>query len=195
MSAMRATSAVATLDPAEGPILSRPTLSVTGLKPASPVEVSWITARDNRVTASGWSLQPVSLASAHSTDQGTLGLPVTIPDDLGGWHSMQASQDGEVVAQVPYFVQRCIAGVSPSVVKAGETVIVNLKGFGWTELDNGAAVTYDNASISYVRGFNGNGDAALQILATGSPGAHLIDLYPMLYQGRNGIKPGISIPS
>ncbi len=116
-------------------------------------------------------------------------MPVTIPDDLGGWHGIQVVQGGKVVAQAPYLVDRSLVSISPEAVHAGDTVTVHLKGFGWTELDNGAAVTYDNASVGYVCGFNSNGDVTLQLIATGSPGTHLIDLYPMVYQGRNDIKP------
>jgi hypothetical protein len=189
MADIGSTSARASLDSGEGPILSRPMLSVTGLAPDAPVEVTWMTARGNRVTPSGWSLQPVPLATTMASEQGTLTLPVTIPDDLGGWHGLQVTQDGQVVAETPYFVDRSLVSVSPAVIHAGDTVTVHLKGFGWTELDNGAAVTYDNASMGYVCGFNSNGDVTLDLLATGSPGTHLIDLYPMVYQGRNDIKP------
>jgi hypothetical protein len=189
MADVESTSAKASLDSSEGPILSQPVLTASGLTPDAPVDVTWMTARGNRVTPSGWSLQPIDLGSATASDQGTLSLPVTIPDDLGGWHGIQVSQDGKVVAQTPYLVDRSLVSVSPEVVHAGDTVTVHLKGFGWTELDNGAAVTYDNASVGYVCGFNSNGDVTLQLIATGSPGTHLIDLYPMVYQGRNDIKP------
>jgi len=98
-------------------------------------------------------------------------------------------QHDQVVAQAPYLVDRSLVSVSPDVVHVGDTLVVHLKGFGWTELDNGAAVTYDNASVGYVCGFNSDGDVTLQMTATGAPGTHLIDVYPMVYQGRNDIKP------
>lgn len=45
------------------------------------------------------------------------------------------------------------------------------------------AITYDNACIGFSCGFNSNGDAETFLVATGEPGIHLIDLYPMIYQG------------
>jgi hypothetical protein len=67
------------------------------------------------------------------------------------------------------------------VVKAGQPFIVELKGVGWTQLDNTLAVTYDNSYIGYACGFNSNGYVRVQLFATGEPGTHLIDLYPLLY--------------
>ena len=186
---LAATGVSASFDVAEGPILSKPALSVHGLRAGTAVDLEWLTARGNRVSGSGWALQPIHIASGVATADGSLSMPVTIPDDLGGWHSLQVVQANSVVAQAPYFVDRSIAQVSPKVVHEGDTVTVHLKGFGWTELDNGAAVTYDNSSVGYVCGFNSNGDVLLQLTATGGPGTHLIDLYPMVYQGRNDIKP------
>jgi hypothetical protein len=179
----------ATFDNDEGPVLSEAGLNITGLAAGQPVQLTWMTAVGNRVTPGGWSLRSVPLTTGAASDAGDLKMPVTIPDDLGGWHEVQVSQNGRLVGQAPYFVDRSIASITPSSVKAGDTITVHLKGFGWTELDNGAAVTYDNASVGYVCGFNSSGDVVLQMTATGSPGTHLIDLYPMVYQGRNDIKP------
>jgi len=186
---MDATGVSASLDSGEGPVLSQATLTVSGLTAGKPVQVTWMTARGNRVTPSGWSLEPVPLATAAASDQGSLTTTVTVPDDLGGWHEVQVMQDGQVLAQTPYLVDRSLVSVTPAVARAGDTVVVHLKGFGWTELDNGAAVTYDNQSVGYVCGFNSSGDVTLQMTATGAPGTHLIDLYPMVYQGRDDVKP------
>ena len=41
-----------------------------------------------------------------------------VRDGLGGWHVVQASQDGVIKAQVPYYVKRSFVSM-PKVVKAG----------------------------------------------------------------------------
>ena len=69
----------------------------------------------------------------------------------------------------------------PKRVKAGQPFVVELKGVGWTQLDNTVAVTYDNSYIGYACGFNSNGYVRIQLFATGTKGTHLIDLYPLLY--------------
>ncbi|MBI3979098.1 MAG: hypothetical protein HY331_13015, partial [Chloroflexi bacterium] len=95
----------------------------------------------------------------------------------------------KILVEVPFFVERSLVGVTPTRVKAGEKFKVQLKGVGWTEIDNGVAITYDNAYIGYACGFNSNGDVTVDLVATGGPGTHLIDLYPMIYQGGHGKYP------
>ncbi|HWW88247.1 MAG TPA: hypothetical protein VNZ26_31835, partial [Vicinamibacterales bacterium] len=58
-----------------------------------------------------------------------------------------------------------------------------LKGVGWTDYDNIYVATYDNAYMGYACGFNSHGDVVINFTATGAPGAHIIDLYPGIYQG------------
>lgn len=179
------TDVKATLSATEGPIKSRPTLSATGLTPNEPVSAYWVTARGNRVTPSGWSLEDIPLFTLPASADGTLESPIEVPDDLGGWHMVKLVQSKKLVAQVPYYVDRNLESVSTRRVHAGDTVVITLKGVGWTELDNGLAMTYDNAFAGYVCGFNSNGDVTLQVVATGAPGTHLIDLYPMVYAGKD----------
>ena len=62
-------------------------------------------------------------------------------------------------------------------------VTIHLKGVGWTEYDNIYVATYDNAYMGYACGFNSHGDVVINFTATGEPGAHVIDLYPGIYQG------------
>jgi hypothetical protein len=77
--------------------------------------------------------------------------------------------------------------VSPRRVRVGESFTVQIKGVGWTELDNTLAVTYDNAAMGYACGFNSNGDVTINLVATGNPGTHLIDLYPAIYRGKDRV--------
>jgi hypothetical protein len=111
---------------------------------------------------------------------GTARADIKVPDGLGGWHAVQVVQGGQVKAQTSYFVKRTFVSI-PKTVKAGRPFIVELKGVGWTQLDNTVAVTYDNAYIGYACGFNSNGYVRIQLFATGNKGTHLIDLYPLLY--------------
>jgi hypothetical protein len=62
-------------------------------------------------------------------------------------------------------------------------VTIHLKGVGWTEYDNIYIATYDNAYMGYVCGFNSQGDVVINFTASGTPGVHIIDLYPGIYQG------------
>ena len=175
----------ASFTPAAGTVLSKPLLQVEGLEPNAPVDAFWMTARGNRVTASGWSLADIPLGTVTADSSGRIAGPVEVPDDLGGWHTLKLVQNGQVVAEAPYFVERSLVSVSATKLRAGESFTVNIKGVGWTELDNGFAMTYDNAYAGYACGFNSNGDVTLELVATGGPGTHLIDLYPMVYAGKD----------
>lgn len=73
------------------------------------------------------------------------------------------------------------SGVGSNTFKAGEEFTISIKGGGWTQLDNTFAVTYDNSYIGYGCSFNSNGYTVFKLRATGAPGTHIIDLWPLLY--------------
>ena len=178
-----ASGVTAKLSSTTGTVLSKTDLSANGLTAGQPVTLQWGTVVGNRVNCTGqcWSITSVPLGSGTAAADGSLSRTLTIPDNLGGWHVIQLVQEGQVKAQVPYFVTRSVIRVSPQRVKAGQPFTVQLKGVGWTQLDNTVAVTYDNGYVGYGCGFNSNGDVLLNLIATGAPGTHLIDLYPLLY--------------
>jgi hypothetical protein len=175
-------TAKATIDSNKGTILSKTNLSATGLTPNAPVQILWTSVVGNRVNCTGqcWKFTSQPIGQATATASGSLATPVTVPDGLGGWHAIQLVQGGKLMAQVPYFVKRSFVK-APKVVKAGQPFFVELKGVGWTQLDNTLSITYDNSYIGYACGFNSNGYVRVQLFATGEPGTHLIDLYPLLY--------------
>jgi hypothetical protein len=171
----------ATLSPSSGPILSKATLKATGLPPGATVEPVWMTVTGSR--RAGWSGTDLSLGKAVADQDGSLTTTVEIPEGLGGWHTIMLAAGERVLAEVPYYVERSLIGVAPATVKQGDTFKVQVKGIGWTELDNGLAVTYDNNYVGYACGFASGGDITVELTATGDPGTHLIDLYPMIYNG------------
>jgi hypothetical protein len=173
----------ARLSSTSGPVLSKVGVSASGLTPGAAVELVWSTVVGNRVNCSGtcWSFVSVPLGKATAAADGSLTSRVSVPDGLGGWHVVQLMEGGKVKAQVPYFVKRSVVGVSSLKLKAGQPFTIHLKGVGWTQLDNTIAVDYDNSYIGYGCGFNSNGDVVMHLVATGVPGTHLIDMYPLLY--------------
>jgi hypothetical protein len=170
------------LDSTAGPILKKVNVTATGLNPNAAVALQWSSVVGNRVNCTGtcWNFVNVPLGQGRAGADGGFKGAITIPDGLGGWHAVQLVQNGEVKAQVPYYVKRSFVSI-PKVVKAGQPFYVELKGVGWTQIDNTVAVTYDNSYIGYACGFNSNGYVRIQMFATGEPGTHLIDLYPLLY--------------
>jgi len=177
------TTATARLSSTAGPVLSKVDVSASGLTPSAPVDLVWSTVVGNRVNCSGtcWSFVSIPLGHATAAGDGTLSSHISVPDGLGGWHVVQVMQGNKVQAQVPYFVRRSVVGISSLKLKAGQPFTIHLKGVGWTQLDNTIAVDYDNSYVGYGCGFNSNGDVVLNLVATGVPGTHLVDMYPLLY--------------
>jgi hypothetical protein len=177
-----ASGAAMKLSSAASVVNAKVTVSATGLEPGKPVSLDWATVVGNRVNCTGtcWQMVSIPLGSAAAAADGTVSTSFTVPDGLGGWHVVRMLQGDQVKAQASYLVNRSVVGV-PKVVKAGRPFQVHLKGVGWTQLDNTVAVTYDNGYIGYGCGFNSNGDVVLDLVATGGPGTHLIDIYPLLY--------------
>jgi len=171
------------LTPASGPVLSRVELHAKGLTPRAQAQVMWQTmGPGNRLTGMS-PLQTQPLFAAAAAPDGTFSGAFTVPDDLGGRHMIQVVQDARVVASALFVTTPSFVAVTPTRVKEGEQFSVEIKGVGWTEIDNAVAVTYDNAYMGYACGFNSRGDVTIYFRATGRPGVHLIDLYPMMFQG------------
>ena len=153
------------------------------MPPDAAVDIYWVSAKGNRVSPSGWNLIQTNIGKATTASNGSLRTDIQIPDDLGGWHVVKLARGEKVLAAVPFFVEHSLVGVTPIRVKANETFKIQIKGIGWTELDNGVAVTYDNGYIGYACGFNSQGDVTIYLQASGGAGIHLIDLYPMIFKG------------
>lgn len=177
----------ATLMPASGAVNTKAILSARNLPSNTDVDVHFVTARGNRMTPSGWNLDYVPLGKVRTAADGSLKQTITMPDDLGGWHIIRIATQDRVLAETPYYLEQSLVKVSPRRVKVGETFTVQIKGVGWTELDNTLAVTYDNAVLGYACGFNTSGDVTVNLVGTGRPGIHLIDLYPAIYRGKDRV--------
>jgi hypothetical protein len=209
-----ATKAIQTLSKTEGPILTKTTVNVTDLAPSSDYRIVWSTVVGNRVNCTGtcWAYNSIPLGTASSNASGVLSQEVTVPDNLGGFHSIQVLKGDAIQSQAVFYLQESImplydkdgklatmgvakadtsgsleafqrggAGAPTYTFKEGEEFTISMKGVGWTQMDNTLAVTYDNSYIGYGCGFNSNGYMVIHLWATGKPGTHVVDLYPLLY--------------
>jgi hypothetical protein len=183
-------TATATLTPTRGTVQTGLQVSASGLG-STPVTLTWLTVLGSRVNcpkSTCWNsvTVPLNNGEAVTPSGGSLQTKVTVPEGLGGWHAVQLTQGGKVVAQAPFYVLRSVVGngVSSLVLKEGQHFTIHLEGLGWTQLDNTIAVDYDNSYIGYGCGFNSNGDTIMNLVATGGPGTHLIDMYPLLYNSQ-----------
>ena len=177
-----------------GPVGQATTLQGSDLPANAQLTVRWWTMIGNRVSNTGFSPESRSLGTVQTGVDGTFVKDLTIPDDLGGQHRLEVLQGDKVVAATGVVIEPSIVSVSPTVVHAGDTVQIHLKGVGWTTYENTYAATYDDSYIGYVCGFSTNGDVQFSVTATGAPGTHLIDLYPTIYKGQDTQPKIYSIP-
>jgi hypothetical protein len=171
------------LTPTQGPVGTRAVFSGEGFAPGAPMRLVWETAVGSRVTEAGFTPRENAIAEITADVSGRIERPLTIPEDLGGLHGLAVRRGDDLIARSHFVIETSLVDVSPLSGPAGTPVTIRLKGVGWTEYDNIYVATYDNAYMGYACGFNSHGDVVINFTATGEPGAHLIDLYPGIYQG------------
>jgi hypothetical protein len=179
-------STVARITPTQGPVNTRASLTATGLPPNASLSLMWGTQEGNRVSGDGFAPLEKELVKVSAGADGRLTVPLSIPDDLGGLHSISLRSGETTLARASFVVETSIVSMSPTSGPAGTPVTIHLKGVGWTDYDNIYVATYDNGYMGYACGFNSQGDVVINFTAAGAPGVHLIDLYPGIYQGPEG---------
>jgi hypothetical protein len=177
---------VAKLTPTQGPVSTKASLDITGLPSNTSVSLVWGSYEGSRVSGNGFEPVEDELTKVTTTADGRIAMPVTIPDDLGGRHTLAVRTGDKTLATTYFVIETSIVSMTPTSGPVGTPVTIHLKGVGWTEYDNIYIATYDNAYMGYACGFNTRGDVVIHLTAAGAPGVHIIDLYPGIYQGAEG---------
>ncbi|MCL6445023.1 MAG: hypothetical protein K6T83_16475 [Alicyclobacillus sp.] len=161
------------------------TLTATGLPATRKVTLVWNSMSGSRVSGNGFTPVHNVLGTAFTDATGHLTYHFAVPDDLGGIpHRLDVDVSGKTVGQAYLRILPSVAQVTPASGPAGTVIHVELKGVGWTEFDNTYYITYDNAYMGYVCGFNSSGTVRFSLVASGDTGYHIIDLYPGIYRGK-----------
>lgn len=171
------------LDITQGPVGAKAMLRGQGFPANASLDLAWQTSVGSRVSGNGFEPQENALGSVKVGNDGRIELPITIPEDLGGLHGLALRNGDKTLGRVFFVIETSIVSISPTSGPVGTPVTIHLKGVGWTEYDNIYVATYDNAYMGYACGFNSQGDVVINFHATGTPGQHIIDLYPGIYQG------------
>jgi hypothetical protein len=169
--------------PAQGPVQTRATLHGAGFPANAPVSVIWGTQAGSRVSGNGFAPREQPIANLVVGPDGRLDAPLQIPEDLGGLHAVTIRSKDQTLARTFFAIETSVVSISPTSGPPGTPVTIHLKGVGWTDFDNIYVATYDNAYMGYACGFNSQGDVVVNFTAAGSPGTHVIDFYPGIYQG------------
>lgn len=178
--------ALLSISPSQGPVLTPTSLKGSGLPANTLVSLVWETQTGNRVSGAGFAPQENEITTLTVGPDGRVDVPVGVPDDLGGLHGVSIRRDGKILARTYFVIETSVVSMSPTRGPAGTPVTIHLKGVGWTDYDNIYVATYDNGYMGYACGFNTQGDVVVHFKAAGSPGVHLIDFYPGIYQGPEG---------
>jgi hypothetical protein len=171
------------LSPAQGPVQTIATLRGEGLPADTSVSAIWETWAGSRVSGNGYAPKEMPQGELRVGGDGRLDVPFTIPDDLGGLHTLVLKSGDKELARANFVIETSIVSISPTSGPVGTMISIHLKGVGWTEYDNIYVANYDNAYMGYICGFNSQGDVVFNFAASGEPGVHVIDLYPGIYQG------------
>lgn len=174
------------LDKEAGTVGESVTLSASGLEADSEVELVWNTMKGNRVSGLGFAEEETVLDKVQADADGSLTYDFEVPDDLGGIpHRIDLKSGDEVVGQAYLRILPSIVSMEPKSGPVGTKIEVTINGGGWTEFDNAYYLTYDNAFSGYMCSFNSQGNLTFDLIATGEPGHHMIDLYPGIYQQKD----------
>jgi hypothetical protein len=165
------------ISPTQGPVASRASLSARGLPANTPVSIVWGTQEGSRVSGNGFAPKETELRKLTVGADGRLDVPLAIPDDLGGRHSVSIRSGSNTLARTYFVLETSVVSMSPMSGPAGTPVTIHLKGVGWTDYDNIYIATYDNGYMGYASAFNSQGDVIVHFTATGRP-IHLIDFTP-----------------
>jgi hypothetical protein len=156
-------------------------VAATGFAPNTTIDLQWEAMRGNRLQ--GWKPKSFPLDKITTDANGKFEREVKMPDDLGGAHALLALVDGTKIADARVIIEPSIVEMTPRSGPAGTDLKIELKGVGWTEVDNIYVVTYDNSLMGYACGFNSAGDVTINTKVSGAPGWHYIDLWPSVYLG------------
>ncbi len=169
--------------PSQGPVKTRATISGRGFPANASLALIWGTQAGSRVSGNGFAPEERELSTIASGADGQINAALEIPEDLGGLHELSIRSADKTLARAHFAIETSIVSMTPTSGPAGTPVSIHLKGVGWTDFDNIYIATYDNAYMGYACGFNSQGDVVVNFSAAGSPGVHLIDFYPGIYQG------------
>ncbi len=169
------------LDYSSGTVGSLIKLHGSGFSAGGNALLTWTTTRGNDII-SGLVTATVDLGSVQVGDDGTFDTVIPTPDDLGGHHTIEATQ-GDTKAVASYTITPSVTAVSPSVVAPGGDITVTVKGVGWSDTANIYAFVMNNGYLGYGCGVNSHGDVTVHLKAPGRVGTHFLDIYPSIYRG------------
>ncbi len=101
-------NATVTLSPTQGAVGTRAVLRGEGLQRDATLQIVWQTATGSRVTDEGFAPKDNAFATVKVGDDGRLDMPITIPDDLGGLHTVTLRDGDKAIAEMHFVIETSI---------------------------------------------------------------------------------------
>lgn len=180
-------TAALSVTPDRGTVGSEITLVGTGFPANQPVTLTWATRSGQQITSTGlmegFEERLTNLPEVTAGSDGRFEFAYEVHDDYAGYHRITAS-NGASSAEAYFSIYASIVELTER-AKVGEDISIHMKGVGWTIQGKTYAVVYDNQYLGYGCSFSTSGDIDLHLPAAGTPGRHIIDLYPAVYEGQD----------
>jgi len=186
------------VSPTSGVVGSTTTVTGSGFPPDTQVVLGWTSVNASwKVQAvptpqvTGISSAPLlyKLGSTQSDAAGSFTLQITVPQDYGGSHNIQAyATNGTAISPVAAFTVAPNFQISPSSGPAGSPITVVGTGLGTGIYSTSYQLYWDNSYVGYLTAVSTGGTANFTVYASGAPGPH----YVSIFEGGNG--PGYMNP-
>lgn len=202
-SAAAATAPVITLSPTAAIVGSSILVNGQGYPPKMGLNIQWgtvdaswvVTGNPPRVT--GVNATPVNtiLGEVQTGANGSFSTHVTVPNDYGGQHIIQALfTNGTVITGRAIFTLEPSFTVSPAGGPAGTPIEVTAKGLGYGPYSTNYFLYWDSSQVGYFTALTSHGATNFTFYASGMPGTHYIEIYQG-YPGPGYLNPWDAAPS
>ena len=162
--------------------------ALAGFPPNAEVVFRWDT-RDGVATMGGtyndrflgwkWTETYATLGSATTDANGRASGSLTIPEDFGNDHLLDALVGGEPIANATFKV---VGRFTATLSEDGSQVRLHGTGLGWEKYTAGYNVLYDGKAMGFISGLESRGTAEAAIPVVGEEGLHTIEVFG----GQNG---------
>lgn len=157
--------------------------ALAGLPPGVRVTFRWDT-RDAVMVAGGtygdvnlgWRFTETyaELGSVDADTNGRASGVLSIPEDFGGEHLLEAVVDGTPVANTTFLlVGRFTASLTPD----GSEVLLRGEGLGWEKYTAAYNVLYDGKAMGFITGMTTRGTAHASVPVVGEAGLHTVEVF------------------
>lgn len=159
--------------------------ALSGFPADTEVDLRWNTVTgQTKIEADknrGWVFEPrvIELGSVTTDASGDAWGVLTLPEDYGGDHLIEASVNGEVLASGTW---KLVPTFTASLSEDGSRITLHATGLGWEKYTAPWDVLIDNRLFGTVTALTSSGSIDVSIPVVGEPGLHTIDIH----EGTNG---------